>query len=120
MATQVIDMETFEGTSNDAKNIIQTAEPYLVIIGIRGVSKLLLHRWSAEAVAEKAAAAKGSKAKKTDDVESYVYRDGNGIISLPTEYLRQSIIHAAKFQLDPRSSRKSAMDLFKAGLVAQQ
>jgi hypothetical protein len=119
MATQVIDMETFEGTSNDAKKLIQMGEPYLVTIGIRGVAKLLLHRWSAEAVAEKAAAAKGSKAKKTDDVESYVYRDGNGTISLPSEYLRQSLIHAAKFQRDPRSPRKSAMDLFKAGLVAQ-
>ena len=34
------------------------------------------------------------------------------------EYLRQSIIHAAKFRQDPRSPRKSAMDLFKAGIVA--
>jgi hypothetical protein len=29
-----------------------------------------------------------------------------------------SIIHAAKFRQDPRSPRKSAMDLFKAGVLA--
>ena len=50
-------------------------------------------------------------------VESYVYRDDAGHICLPGMYLVQSIIHAAKFRQDPRSPRKSAMDLFKAGLV---
>ncbi len=35
---------------------------------------------------------------------------------LPGEYLRQSVIHAAKFKQDPRSSRKSAFDLMKAAL----
>jgi hypothetical protein len=117
MAIQV-DLEVYKETSNDAKRIIQTAAPYEVTIGIRGTSKLLFHRWSPEAVAAKAAAAKGSKAKKSDDVESFVYRDANGIISLPSEYVRQSIIHAAKDLHDPRSPRKSAMELFKAGLVA--
>lgn len=38
--------------------------------------------------------------------------------SIPSEYLRGSIIHAAKFRQDPRSPRKSAMDLFKAGIVS--
>jgi hypothetical protein len=110
--------EVFSGVSNDAKRIIATAEPYYVHIGIRGTSKLLFHAWSPEAVEEKAAAAKGSKAKTTDDVESYLVRNGDGVICMPTEYLRQSIIHAAKYQQDPRSPRKSAMDLFKAGFVA--
>ena len=42
----------------------------------------------------------------------------NGHIGLPGEYLRQSIIGAARFRQDPRSPRKSAMDLFKAGVVS--
>jgi hypothetical protein len=113
-----IEGDEFGGVGNDAKRIIATAEPYLVHIGIRGTSKLLMKSWSPEAVEAKAAAAKGSKAKKTDDVESYVVRNGNRVICMPAEYLRQSIIHAAKYQQDPRSPRKSAMDLFKAGLVA--
>jgi hypothetical protein len=78
---------------------------------------MLFHRWNCESVAEKASAAKGSKAKKTDDVESYVYRDGSGELCVPGEYLRQAVIHAAKYVQDPRSPRKSAMDLFKAGVV---
>jgi hypothetical protein len=69
-------------------------------------------------VAEKAAAAKGSKAKKSDNVESYVWRDDAGMLCLPGEYLRGSIVAAAKFHQDPRSPRKSAMDLFKAGVVS--
>jgi hypothetical protein len=52
-------------------------------------------------------------------VESYVYRDESGTLSLPGEYLRQAIIAAAKFKQDPRSPRKSAMDLFKAGIVSE-
>ena len=66
---------------------------------------------------EKAKAAKGSKGKKEDNVESYVYRNEANEICIPGEYFRQAIIHAAKYIQDPRSPRKSAMDLFKAGLV---
>lgn len=104
--------------SNDAKDDIIGAIPYVVEATIVGVSPLLFHRWSCEAVEEKAKAAKGSKAKKTDNIESYLYRDEDGVLCLPGEYLRQAIIHAAKFRQDPRSPRKSAMDLFKAGIVS--
>jgi hypothetical protein len=97
---------------------IATGEPYTVDIKLRGVADLLLHRWNAEAVEEKAKAAKNSAAKKTDDLESYVYRCDDGTLALPGEYLRGSIINAAKFRQDPRSPRKSASDLFKAGVVS--
>ena len=39
-------------------------------------------------------------------------------LCMPGENLRQSIIMAAKYHQDPRSPRKSAMDLYKAGIVA--
>lgn len=104
--------------SDDANEEIAATEPYTVSVTIRGSSDMLFHRWSNEAVAEKAAAAKGSKTKKSDNLESYVYRCDNGNIGLPGEYLRQSIIYAAKFRQDPRSPRKSAFDLFKAGVVS--
>lgn len=94
------------------------SEPYRVAVTIEGSADILFHRWNAEAVDEKAAAAKGSKAKKTDDVESYVYRDDEGNICIPGEYLRGAIVAAAKYRQDPRSPRKSAMDLYKAGIVA--
>lgn len=97
---------------------ISFSEPYSVEVAIEGTADLLFHRWNCEAVAEKAAAAKGSKAKKSDDIESYVYRDDDGMICLPGEYLRGAIINAAKYRQDPRSPRKSAMDLFKAGIVS--
>ena len=56
--------------------------------------------------------------QKTDNIESYVYRNSEGNLCIPGEYLRQSVIQSAKYRQDPRSPRKSAMDLFKAGLVS--
>lgn len=109
--------EVLGDVSNGGAAAIQSREPYSVKIKIQGLCSLLFHRWNCEAVAEKASAAKGSKAKKTDDLESYVYRDASGELCVPGIYLRQALIHAAKYLQDPRSPRKSAMDLFKAGLV---
>ncbi len=104
--------------SNDAESVIEIGQPYLAQIQVVGTSPFLFHRWSVEGVDAKSKAAKGSKAKKEDDLESYVYRDRKGELCIPGEYLRMAIIGAAKFRQDPRSPRKSAMDLFKAGVVA--
>lgn len=103
--------------TNGAQRIIEASMPYRATIAIKGVADFLFHRWNCEAVEAKAVAAKGSKAKKSDDLESYVYRDDDGNLAIPGEYLRQSIINAARFSQDPRSPRKSAVDLVKAGLV---
>ncbi len=103
--------------SNDAITDIEMEAPYIVQATIAGVADLLFHRWSCEAVEEKAKAAKGSKIKKTDNIESYVYRNDEGELCVPGENIRQAIILAAKFRQDPRSPRKSAMDLYKAGIV---
>lgn len=104
--------------TNGALETLQFSQPYTVDVTLQGTADLLFHRWNCEAVEAKGNAAKGSKAKKTDDVESYVYRDDDGQLCLPGEYVRQAIIHAAKFKQDPRSPRKSAMDLYKAGIVS--
>jgi hypothetical protein len=105
-----------EVPTNGAESVF--IQPFMCHIELEGVADFLFHRWNPEAVDEKAKAAKGSKAKKTDDIESYVYRNDDGELCIPGEYLRQSIIMAAKFRQDPRSPRKSAMDLFKAGVIS--
>lgn len=105
-------------TSNGARDTIEASLPYVARVGVRGQADLLFHRWNCEAVDAKSKAAKNSKAKKTDDIETYVWRDAGGFLGLPGEYLRQSVIMAAKYKQDPRSPRKSAMDLFKAGVVS--
>jgi hypothetical protein len=69
-------------------------------------------------VEAKGKAAKGSKEKKTDNIETYVYRNDDGILCIPGEYLRGSICNAAKFRQDPRSPRKSAHDLFRAAIIS--
>lgn len=106
-----------EVPTNGGNTFIGFSEPYIVKVKLKGSSDLLFHRWNCEAVEAKANAARGSKAKKTDDLETFVYRDEKGNLAIPGEYIRQSIIHAAKYKSDPRSPRKSAMDLFKATIV---
>lgn len=103
--------------TNGGRETIEASMPYTASVTITGSADLLFHRWNAEAVTAKGKAAKGSAAKKTDDVESYVYRNDVGELCLPGEYLRQAIVHAAKYRQDPRSPRKSAMDLYKAGVI---
>lgn len=104
--------------SNDGKAIIECDIPYRVSVALKGVCPMLFHRWSCEGVEAKSKAKKGSAQKKTDDVESYVYRCKNGHIGLPGSYLVGAIINAAKFRQDPRSPRKSAADIYKAGIVS--
>jgi hypothetical protein len=104
--------------TNGGDEAIAFLEPFTVEVSIEGAADILFHRWNPEAVDEKAKAAKGSAAKKSDNVESYVYRNEAGEICVPGEYLRGAIVGAAKFRQDPRSPRKSAMDLFKAGVVS--
>ena len=118
MAVARAKLEAIAPTTNDAAITISFEEPYIIQAKIEGVAPIIFHRWSCEDVAEKSKAAKNSKAKKTDNVESFVWRNSDNQICLPGEYLRQTIIHAAKFRQDPRSPRKSAMDLFKASIVA--
>lgn len=115
MAT-VLKMDAKQAT-NGGEEVISASFPYICEVTIEGAAPMLFHRWNCDAVEAKSKAAKGSAAKKSDDIESYVYRNEEGEICLPGEYLRQAIIMAAKFRQDPRSPRKSAMDLFKAAIV---
>lgn len=106
-----------ETPTNGAKQTIDLCKPFVVNVKLQGVCDLLFHRYNCEEVEAKGQAGKGTKAKKTDNLESYVYRNDSNELCLPGEYVRQSIIHAAKYRQDPRSPRKSAMDLYKAAIV---
>ena len=106
-----------EEVTNAAEDML--LPPYRVKVTVEGTARLLFHRWNCDAVEEKANAAKGSKTKKSDNLETYVYRNEKGNICLPGEYLRMACVWASKFRQDPRSPRKSAMDLYKAGLICE-
>jgi hypothetical protein len=106
--------------SNGGAPTINVSRPYIVRIKLEGTASILFHRWDTDSIETKAAAAKGSAAKKTDDIDSYVYRCADGSIGIPASYLRGSICGAngaAKYRQDPRSPRKSALDLYRAGVV---
>lgn len=110
-----------ESPTNGAAPTIELEAPYVATVTITGTAPILFHRWNNEAVAEKAAAKKNSAAKKQDNVESYVWRNDDGLICLPGLYVIGSMCDprngAAKYRQDPRSSRKSALDLYRAGVI---
>lgn len=58
-------------------------QPYRVKFTLTGTKPILLHAYKADAVALKANAAKGSKTKKEDQPEDYVYRNEDGNLSIP-------------------------------------
>ncbi len=103
--------------SNGAESAIGFIRPYRMSVRIVGVADILFHAWNCDSVAAKANSAKGSTAKKTDDVDSYVHRNDDGELCIPGEYLRMAIVQAAKYRQDPRSPRKSAMDVVKATVL---
>jgi hypothetical protein len=104
--------------SNGQEFCIEMQKPYRIEAELVGSCPLLFHRWNNESVEAKSRAKKGSVEKKTDDIESFLWRDSEGYVCIPGEYVRQSIIHASKYEQDPRSPRKSMMDLMKAALVS--
>lgn len=104
--------------SNGGDHGVDLQLPYRVSVTIKGVAPILFHAWNVESVDSKSKAKKGSAEKKSDDVESYVYRNDKQHICIPGEYLKGAIVGAAKFRQDPRSPRKSAADLFKAAIIS--
>lgn len=118
MATKTLEKVTaIQPTSNGAKEIIEGGLPYRVEVTITGVAPYLFHAWNNEAVEAKGKASKGSKAKKSDDLESYVYRTEKGTLGFRGTALHRAIIEMGRFHQDPRSPRKSAVDLLKAAVV---
>jgi hypothetical protein len=90
-------------------------QEYGVEVEIIGTSPLLMHRYDTESVKRKGSAAKNSKEKKSDDIESYLYRDGKNI-GIPGRNFLSCLREAARSIPDPRSPRKSARDLVATGL----
>jgi hypothetical protein len=93
--------------------------PFSISLTIEGTSDLLFHRWSCESIEEKGSAGKNTKTKKTDDVESYVYRDTAGHICIPGCYIACAVSEAGRYYPDPRSPRKSAKDLIRATVICE-
>lgn len=116
-ATKELEATAIHPVSNGAKEEIEEGVPYKATVTIEGAAPILFHEWNNEAVEEKSKAAKGSKAKKSDNLESYVVRCDNGHLAVKGTSFCAAIAVAGRYRQDPRSPRKSAKDLLKAALV---
>lgn len=110
-------VKELSGVGNDAQESVEMEIPFTVEVSLKGTTPFLFHRWSNEAVAAQQAAKKNSIVKKSDNVESYVFRNENKALCVPAEYVRMSLINSAKYDQHPQKPRASAFDLFKAGIV---
>lgn len=99
--------------SNKAKNLIEQSQPYVAEVTIQGTTPLLMHAWNVEEIDEKSKANKNSSIRKTDNLESYVYRDSEGRLGISATCLHGALTEAGRWITDPRSPRKSARDLVK-------
>ena len=74
-ATAIAD-SSVDFTSEKARETrFDPERPYSVDVEIEGVAALLMHRYDTAEVETKSAAGKGTTTKKTDNLESYTYRD---------------------------------------------
>lgn len=91
-------------------------QPYSVLLTLVGTEDVLFHRYDVDQVEAQAKAKKGSKEKKSDNVESYVHRTAEGNLGMPGINFKACLADAAKSFQDPRSPRKSARDMVRAAL----
>lgn len=91
-------------------------EPYIVEVEIVGTDPMLMHRYDIADVKSKEGAKKGSKEKKTDNLEGMVYRNSDREIVFPGINFKACLREAAKFKQDPRSPRKSLRDMIRAAI----
>lgn len=113
------ELTVITNVSNGAQDAILSGQPYRATVQIVGTMPLLMHCWNIEAISGKANAQKGSAEKKTDNLESYVLRDDDGFIVMPTINFCASIREAGRKFPDPTSPRKSMRDLLKAIVVPE-
>lgn len=111
-ASATIELNREEGKGESTAGIQTCPETYEVTI--QGVADILFHRYDIAAVEAQKNAKKNSKEKKSDNLESYVYRCEDGTLGVPAACFRAALVNAAKSKSDPRSPRKSARDLINA------
>jgi hypothetical protein len=102
--------------TNSNGSVVALDASYAVEVVLVGTAPILFHRWDDASVERKSKAAKGSQAKKSDDVESYVYRTSDGEIGIPGKNFKACLREAGRSLPDPRSPRKSARDLVQSAV----
>lgn len=103
--------------SNGAVNIIAQSVPYVATITLEGTAAMLFHAYDPAVVEAKSAAAKGSAAKKKEDLLSYVHKDEDGNLGIPGVAVVACIGNAGRSKQDPRSPRKSMREMILASVI---
>ncbi len=118
MAKKTVEIEG-NGTTNRVATAWESVDeaPFTLSVEITGTAPILFHRYDPDSVERKGNAKKGDKLKKTDDIQSYVYRDENGYLGVDASVIHGTLVNAAKRFKDPSNNRASCMEITKAGLI---
>lgn len=102
--------------TNGAESLISMTAPYIVKVTLQGITPILFHAWNSESIEERSRAPKNSAVRKSDDLESMVYRTDDGHLGIQGSVLQGALVEAGRHLQDPRSPRKSARDLIKSAI----
>lgn len=91
--------------------------PYEFKASIEGVVPILFNRWDCDKQEARGGSPPGSKERNTDDPKTMVYRMNDGTLGIPNYVVHGALSAAGKYMKDPRSSKKSAVDLIKAAIL---
>lgn len=120
-ATAISDETIATATDAARESRHEHDKPYKALVTIEGIVPLICHRYDTSDVETKEKAGKGSKTKKTDNIDSYVYRvpDTNEL-GVAAKNIKSMLASkksgAARAFQDPRSKRASACALLQAAI----
>jgi hypothetical protein len=107
-------------TKKNGGVVVPADESAYYRVKIKGVDPILFHAYDVEAVEAKGKLKKGDEGKKTDNIESYLYRGKKNDLVLPGLNFKAALCESAKSYKDPRSPRKSMKDLVRAGIKCRE
>jgi hypothetical protein len=92
--------------------------PATIEATIRGVVPLLFHRFNGRPTSGiEVWSPDAPSSPPIDDLESYVYRDEDGHLAIPSNAIHGALVTAAKSNKTPRRTRASCMDIVRNGLI---
>jgi hypothetical protein len=92
--------------------------PYVIGFTVRGTRSLFFNRYDIEGFYEKDSAAKGSKVRRTENLEALPWRDDDGKLCLPSTEFHKALTEVGRYLPDvTHTGRRSARPEVQRALI---